>query len=166
MLMHLHLYALSVGMTDTPSPATTAVWTRLIRASAAVQQIVETALDKRGLPPLSSYDTLWEIEKAGSDGIRPFVLRTRLLLPQYDLSRKIERLLKAGYVERQAFDGDGRGQILRLTDEGRRVRAEMWPVYAAALKEAVDSRMTETEALTLARLLGQLIQDEPGRTPF
>lgn len=145
-------------MTKTsPSPATLAVWTGLIRASADLQGRIEAALQAQSLPPLAWYDALWEIEKAGADGIRPFALQDRLLLPQYGLSRLIERMVKAGYVDRRACDGDGRGQMLHLTGAGARVRAAMWPVYAAALRGAVDDRLTPAEAEALARLVQRLI---------
>jgi hypothetical protein len=32
----------------------------------------------------------------------------------------------------------------------------MWPVYGAAMKEAVQDKLTPAEAKTLARLLGKL----------
>lgn len=145
-------------MTKTsPSPATLAVWTGLIRASADLQGRIEAALQAHSLPPLAWYDVLWEIEKAGADGIRPFALQDRLLLPQYGLSRLIERMVKAGYVDRRTCDDDGRGQMLHLTGAGAQVRAAMWPVYAAALMGAVDDRLTEAEAQELARLVQRLI---------
>ena len=140
-----------------PSPVTLAVWTGLIRASADLQGRIEAALQAQSLPPLAWYDALWEIEKAGADGIRPFALQGRLLLPQYGLSRLIDRMVKAGYVDRRACDGDGRGQMLHLTTAGAQVRAAMWPVYAAALKGAVEDRLTEAEAQELARLVQRLI---------
>lgn len=140
-----------------PSPATLAVWTGLIRASADLQNRIEAALRAQSLPPLAWYDALWEIEKAGVDGIRPFALQDRLLLPQYGLSRLIERMVKAGYVERRACVGDCRGQMLHLTASGAQVRATMWPIYATALTGAVANRLTEAEAQDLAGLVQRLI---------
>ena len=141
-------------MTD-PHPTTTAVWTRLIRAEAVLTTSIEAALKAQGLPPLGWYDALWEIEKART-GIRPLVLQDRLLLPQYGLSRLVERLDKAGYVTRAACTEDGRGQVLLLTPEGGAVRARMWPVYAGALTAAIEARLGRDEAATLARLLAKL----------
>ncbi len=144
-------------MSDAPAPSTTAVWTRLIRAGSHVQSRIEAALQAQSLPPLAWYDALWEIEQAGADGIRPFALQERLLLPQYGLSRMIERLVKAGYVARRACDEDGRGQRLHLTGSGAAVRTRMWPVYAATLRETVTDKLTTDEALNLARLLARLM---------
>lgn len=141
------------------SPTTTAVWTRLHRASSAVTAAVEAAFKDAGLPPLGWYDVLWEIEKA-PEGIRPLALQDRLLLPQYGLSRLVDRLEKAGYVTRQACETDGRGQVLALTPEGRAVRARMWPIYAAVLAASVEARLSREEAATLARLLARLSAPE------
>jgi DNA-binding MarR family transcriptional regulator len=145
-------------MTD-PTPTTTAIWTRLIRAGSALTASIEAALKAQGLPPLGWYDVLWEIDQAAS-GIRPLALQERLLLPQYGLSRLVERLDKAGYVTRQACEADGRGQVLVLTEAGRAVRARMWPVYSAALVTGLQDRFSREEALTLARLLERLSAPE------
>jgi DNA-binding MarR family transcriptional regulator len=136
------------------APEITAAWTGLMRAAASVQGAVEAALKAEGLPPLGWYDVLWEIEQAGE--VRPFELEPRLLLPQYALSRLVERLVRAGLVARGAVEGDGRGQVLSLTGEGRAMRTRIWPVYAGALRSALGERLTLAEAADLARLLRKL----------
>ena len=137
-------------------PATTAIWTRLNRAAQSVQAQVETRLKAAGLPPLTWYDVLWEIEKSGDAGIRPYALQDRLLLPQYGLSRLAERLVQEGLVLRKPDAEDGRGHLLALTGKGRDLRAAMWPVYANALTDAVGAKLSEREALVLADLLDRL----------
>ena len=96
------------------------------------------ALKAEGLPPLGWYDVLWETEKA-TNGIRPLTLQDRLLLPQYGLSRLVERMVKAGLVARLDCETDGRGQVLVLTEEGRMTRGRMWPVYASALQSQIGA---------------------------
>lgn len=134
-----------------------AVWTRLVRAATAVQARIETALKAQGLPPLGWYDALWEVERAGTEGLRQFELQQRLLLPQYGLSRLLARIAEAGLIARAPCPVDGRGQILTITAEGRHVRAAMWPVYAAAMEEAVGGKLTEAEAVLLAGLLARFV---------
>ncbi|WP_284163514.1 MarR family winged helix-turn-helix transcriptional regulator [Frigidibacter sp. SD6-1] len=145
-----------------PPPQIVAVWTALMRASRQVREAVERALKAAGLPPLDWYDALWEIEQA-PEGIRPNALETRLLLPQYGLSRLIARLVEAGYVARGPSPGDGRGQLLHLTDAGRAVRRAMWPVYGAALTRTFAGTRAESEAARLAALLKGLTGE--GRPP-
>jgi DNA-binding MarR family transcriptional regulator len=145
-------------MTETftpPAPEIVAVWTRLIRAGRHVRDAIETALKAEGLPPLDWYDALWEVEQA-ADGIRPMTLEERLLLPQYGLSRLVDRLVAAGYVERRPCPADRRGQMLVATDAGRAVRAAMWPVYAGALNATVGAALEREAAAALAAQLGRL----------
>ena len=98
---------------------TTDVWISLASANRRILERVETALKAEGLPSLSWYDALFEIEKAGEDGIRPFELKERLLLPQYGLSRLLDRIGKAGLLTRTDFEGDGRGHIVTITQKGK-----------------------------------------------
>ena len=147
------------GMTQ-PNPQTIAAWTSLVTANRLLLEDIEHSLKKAELPTLGWYDALLEIEKAGDDGIRPFELKERLLLPQYGMSRLLDRMAKAGFVDRQGVEDDGRGQIVRLTQEGRNVRRAMWPVYADALIRCVEQRLSPDEAAELARLLKKLVRIE------
>lgn len=145
-------------MTITLPTATTAIWTLLLRASSRIQDEVEAALKTEGLPPLSWYDALWEIEKAAG-GIRPLVLQGRLLLPQYGLSRLIDRMVKAGLVTRLDCYTDGRGQMLALTAQGLTTRARMWPIYAAVLQAEIGI-LPHDLAVTLVQGLGLLAKTD------
>jgi DNA-binding MarR family transcriptional regulator len=139
-----------------PSPQTIAAWTRLITASQVLLDRIEAALKADGLPPLGWYDALWELEQAKS-GLRPFELQERLLLPQYGMSRLLDRLVTAGLVERLAVEEDGRGQRVRITGTGRDTRERMWPVYAGELCRLVEAPLREGEAEALTASLGRLI---------
>lgn len=169
--MHLHLYGrergnvnidapasllYALGMTQ-PKPQTTAAWIALATANRVVLDAIEEALKAKGLPKLGWYDALLELEKAGDAGIRPFDLKKRLLLPQYGLSRLLDRMVKSGLVDRQGVKDDGRGQIVRLTPKGRNTKQAMWPVYAGSLTQSVEHKLRENEAAELARLLNKLV---------
>ncbi|MCU9836757.1 MarR family winged helix-turn-helix transcriptional regulator [Ruegeria sp. WL0004] len=148
-----------------PTPDPFAVWLPLARAHKAILTHVEAALKSAGLPGLDRYDILWELEQAGPDGLRPFELQGRLLLPQYGVSRLVDRLARAGHLTRSACDGDGRGQVLVLTPEGARVRAAMWAVYAAAMHEAIGDHLAPGEARRLAELLSKLTRPSDASEP-
>lgn len=119
-------------------------------------EVVESALKSAGHPPLAWYDALLELEKAGTDGLRPFELKTRLLLPQYGTSRLLDRMLSAGLVERRDCEEDGRGQIVFISEQGLSVRRAMWPIYARVLSERIGAKLTSRDAVTLVRLLSKL----------
>jgi DNA-binding MarR family transcriptional regulator len=139
-----------------PTSQTTGIWTSLLTVSQDLTDGIEAELKAHGLPKLSWYDALLEIEKAGADGIRPYELKERLLLPQYGTSRLLDRIAKAGLITRQDVKNDGRGLIIRLTPKGRDTRKVMWPIYAAMLVSSIEHRLSNSEAVELGRLLNRL----------
>ncbi len=144
-------------MPQQPNTPVVRAWARLVKAQQLALASVEAALKAAGLPPLGWYDVLLEVERAGPAGLRPVELERTLLLAQYNLSRLVDRLERAGYVERRACQDDGRGQMIAVTEAGRAVRHRMWPVYARAIEAAVGRHLSARDALALDGLLGKLI---------
>jgi len=146
-----------------PSDAAIRAWTRLIRAQQTALAGVEADLKAAGFPPLAWYDVLLELSRLEDGGLRPFALERELLLAQYNLSRLLDRLEQAGYVERQSCPEDGRGQVVVITKAGRAVVKRMWPTYRAAIARHLGAKLSEDEAARLAALLGKLIdaKDRP-----
>jgi DNA-binding MarR family transcriptional regulator len=142
-----------------PNPSKTMVraWARLTKAQQMALTAIEHALKAAELPPLAWYDALLELERAEGNGLRPFELEREMLLAQYNLSRLVDRIEKAGYLERRACDDDGRGQLLVITAAGKQIRRRMWPVYAAAIQSVLGEHLSEKQAEALDALLGALI---------
>ena len=141
-------------MARIPSEAVVHAWTRLVRAQATVLAAVEADLKAAGFPPLAWYDVLLELSRR--DGLRPFEIEACVLLAQYNLSRLLDRLQAAGYVDRRPCPEDGRGQIVLITPAGRELQKRMWPTYRTAIARHVGDRLSEVEAETVARLLEKL----------
>lgn len=131
-------------------------WAGLIRVSQHLLAQVERDLKQAGFPPLAWYDVLLELSHAKMGALRPYALQQAMLLAQYNLSRLLERMVEAGYVERRVCPSDKRGQYVAITDSGKALLRDMWPVYADALRRHVGTKLTEREAATLTRLLGKL----------
>ena len=144
-------------MTQRPSKPVALAWARLMKAQRIALARVEAALKQAGLPPLAWYDVLLELERAGEAGLRPFELERALLLAQYNLSRLLDRIEREGLVERAPCPQDGRGQVVRISEQGKSVREAMWPVYARAIEAAVGSTLGAANAETLAALLGRIV---------
>jgi DNA-binding MarR family transcriptional regulator len=144
------------GMTAAPSESVIRAWTRLVKTARTVLAAVEAELKAAGFPPLGWYDALLELSREKVDGLRPFVLEERLLLAQYNLSRVLDRLEEAGYVERHRHPEDRRGQIVRITPSGRDLVKRMWPAYRTAIARHVGAKLSEGEAGELAALLDRL----------
>jgi DNA-binding MarR family transcriptional regulator len=139
-----------------PSDAAVDAWIALMRAQQVTLLTIERAFREAKLPPHAWYDALWELDRAGAGGLRPFEIERRMLIAQSNISRLLDRLEGQGYVARQPCEEDGRGQTIVITPSGRDLRKRMWPVYARAISEAVGHRVSEREAASLASLLTKL----------
>ncbi|AHK43095.1 putative transcriptional regulator protein, MarR family [Ensifer adhaerens OV14] len=139
-----------------PTPAATQAWIGLMRAQRRVLSAIEADFKRAGLPPLGWYDVLWELVQAEDGKLRPFEIESRTLLAQYNLSRLIDRLEREGLVRREAFDADGRGRWVVVTDKGRATRERMWEVYSGSIEAHVGTKLGTDEAQQLASLLARL----------
>lgn len=150
--MHLHLFR---PMTM-PSEITVQTWIQLARAFAAAMTTIEQALLDNGLPSLSWYDVLLELERVESSGLRQFELEKSLLLKQYSVSRLVEKIEKEGCLQRVASKEDGRGKRLLITQKGKELRQEMWLVYGPKIEQVIGQKISQAQCLELGTLLERL----------
>lgn len=141
-------------------PAVERAWVALMRNQRRVFEAIEQDLRAAGLPPLTWYDVLLELDRAEEGRLRPIEIEKRTLFAQPNLSRMVDRLEREGLVRREAFQDDGRGQWVVITDAGRDKRAAMWSVYGAAIDKHFGARLGPGKADQLADLLALLWQDE------
>ena len=145
-------------MKDIPNKTTVSAWARLMKVQQKALVEIETALAVAELPPLAWYDVLLELERSGDLGLRPFELEREMLLAQYNLSRLVDRIEKAGYVERRACEDDGRGHVIVITTTGRNMRRRMWPIYAQAIQASLGDHLTDKQTEVLNDLLATLLK--------
>lgn len=139
-----------------PSQEVISAWVRLVRTQQTVLPMVERDLKTAGFPPLAWYDVLLELSRHEHGAMRPVELEKHMLLPQYSMSRLVERMVEAGYVERLVCPIDGRGQYVGITASGRTLQKKMSNVYSAAIERRLGARLTNAEAESLSSLLGKL----------
>jgi DNA-binding MarR family transcriptional regulator len=146
-----------------PSEDTVIAWARLIRARDLLVSAAERDAKAEGLPPLEWYDVLLELSRLPEgEGLRPFELEGRLLLAQYNLSRLLDRLAKAGLIEKRPCTSDGRGLVLVITEAGRELRRRSWPAYAAAIERHFGSKLRPGDAEVLGEILTRLVDPKLG----
>jgi DNA-binding MarR family transcriptional regulator len=145
-------------MTHEPAEETVTAWTRLVRAQQVVLSRIEAELKAADFPPLSWYDVLLELGRSGAGKLRPVELERRTLLAQYNASRLLDRMEKAGLIRREANPEDGRSQLISITAEGRALQKRMWRVYGAAIARHVGEKLKPAEAQALAQLLKKLTE--------
>lgn len=136
-----------------PSDITVQTWIHFVRAYGSAMSDIEQALIDNNLPPLSWYDVLLELEKAGNKGLRQFELERALLLKQYSVSRLVEKIEKNQYLRRETSKEDKRGKRLIITDKGKDLRQQMWQVYGPKIDNIIGQKLTQSQCKELSALL-------------
>lgn len=145
-----------------PGEAVTAAWIGLMRAQQIAIRSAERALRRAGLPAYGWYDALWELEKAGDDGLRITEIEQRMLVTQSNVSRLVDRLEAAACIVRRPSLTDGRAQQIVITAAGRAVRAQMWPVYAEVIQTVLGDHVSAEEADRITQILAPVIAEGRG----
>lgn len=110
---------------------------RASRIGALVQQALRGELAELGLT-YAEFEVLTVLSRAGKPyRLRPSELTRSAFLTSGGTSNVLQRLQKAGYVEREANTGDARSRFVQLTPEGLRVTTLALDASARAHREAM-----------------------------
>jgi DNA-binding MarR family transcriptional regulator len=142
---------------DDPNIAYSRVWFYILKSQRKFLLKFSHVLKEQGLGDPVWYEILYEIDQAGSNGRRLGELETKLLLPQYGLSRHVSRLNDAGLIRREFISEGRRKQVLFLTPQGAERLKKIWPLYLDTLKAEMGPLLDTEEAYDLARFLLRLL---------
>jgi DNA-binding MarR family transcriptional regulator len=151
------------------------VWRDFLRAHAAVTRALEEELTDEKSLPLTWYDVLVQLVEAPSRRLRMTELAERVLLSRSGLTRLVDRLVKAGLVERQPCPDDARGMYTVLTATGFARLRDAAPLHLHGVHEHMTSLIEPDELPVLGAVLRRIadahgVPDAPdyaddGRTP-
>lgn len=132
-------------MVNKLSDVETRAWFTFIKAQQIVLEKVDKDLKDKGYPPISWYDVILELDKAQYGRLRQNGLGELILLSKYNVSRLLDRLEKQGLIRREQCVEDTRGTFAVITDRGKKLRKDMWPVYYKSINEHFLSRFSQKE---------------------
>jgi len=131
-------------------------WGALARTHAAVSQRLQEALAQGDYPPLPWYEVLAAVAGAPEERMRMGDLAEALVITRGGLTKLVDRLVKAGLLERTFCDTDRRVSYATLLPTGRELLAEMRPVVIAELKVAFAASLSVREAKDLRDTLDEI----------
>jgi DNA-binding MarR family transcriptional regulator len=131
-------------------------WARLLHAHASTTRALSgSLLAEHGLT-LKDYEALLRLARAEDGRMRRVDLAEELLLTASGVTRLLDGLEAAGYVERAACSTDRRVVYAVITDAGRKKLEEASESHLAAVQALFDERFRPEELEQLAELLGRL----------
>jgi len=128
-------------------------WGALTRTHAAISGRLQEALASADFPPLPWYEVLATLADAPEERLKMGDLAEALVITRGGLTKLVDRLVKAGLLERTFCETDRRVSYATLTPAGRDLLGEMRPVVVAELEVAFAAQLSAAEADALRETL-------------
>jgi DNA-binding MarR family transcriptional regulator len=131
-------------------------WVRFLRAHAAVTRQLSARLENQHGLTLNDFDVLVQLYYAPERSLRRVDLARAVLLTASGITRLLDGLERAGWVEKKACKSDARVSYAALTEAGVAKFEEAQGSHLADIEELFNSSFSKAERTTLAELLGRL----------
>jgi DNA-binding MarR family transcriptional regulator len=131
-------------------------WGALTRTHSAIAGRLQEALAASDFPPLPWYEMLATVADAPEQRMKMGDLAESLVITRGGLTKLVDRLIKAGLMERTFCETDRRVSYATLLPAGRDLLDEMRPVVVAELKVAFAANLSERQADELRGMLEQV----------
>jgi DNA-binding MarR family transcriptional regulator len=132
---------------------------RLLVCAAHLERAIVAALQPFGLS-FGDFDVLNTLRRRGdAQGAKPGELARSSLITSGAMTSRLDRLERAGLIERRPDPTDRRGVLVRLTEQGERLAEEALHAVIAAdedFLEPLSRRQRDSVASALRRLLLRL----------
>lgn len=125
-----------------PSPHLDA-WRAVVTSHATVTERVQRALAAADLPPLSWFELLSAVERSPRGRPRMSELAEALTLSRGGITKLVDRLEEAGYIERISCAEDRRSLQAELTPAGEKMLEEMREVCEGELDRHLRAMSAE-----------------------
>jgi len=143
-------------MTSVSAPSRLEAWVTFLRTHAAVTRALNAdLLNGHGLT-LNDYEVLLHLSRADGGMMRRVDLAESVLLTASGITRLLDGLERAGYVEKRSCATDARVSYAMLTRAGREKLAAAAATHLAGVEDRFTGRYSNAELETLAELLGRL----------
>jgi DNA-binding MarR family transcriptional regulator len=157
----LHMQASSVDAAHPLTAAELASWRGFLRAHSAIVRDLDDELREAHDLSLHEYEVLLLLGGAVEQRMRMSDLAAAVLLSQSGLTRLVDRLVRAGSVERTRCAEDRRGLNAQLTEAGRARLEHARPTHLRGIRARF---LDHFDAAELAILAGFWERLAPGAT--
>lgn len=131
-------------------------WKAFLRAHAAVMRVLDDELEAEQGIPLTYFDVLIQLWRAGGR-LRMSDLADAVLLSRSGITRLVDRMGRDGLVRREPCPTDRRALYAVLTPEGKTALQKALPVHLRGVAEHFARHLSDREAKTLSAALGRLV---------
>lgn len=142
-------------MTRWLDDAEMAAWVAFVETHGDLLAALESDLAPTGLT-LGDYQVLVYLSEAETHSMRMCDLAELLQLSPSGLTRRLDGLVRAGWVERRGSASDRRVMLAVLTDAGRTQLADAAPAHVASVRHRIIDRLDAHEVDALAAIFAKI----------
>jgi DNA-binding MarR family transcriptional regulator len=132
-------------------------WFGLLHAHAAVVRKVDAELAARQRLSLSAFEVLGRLALAPDGTLSVSDLARQVAISPSRVSRVVDELTRAGYIERRACSTDARISYCAITDAGRDVVAEAGATFDDAIRQHFLEHLSDDEVAQLGAIWTKLL---------
>ena len=125
-------------MAKTGADETTRLWEGLTRAHNLMTAALEKDLVPQAGVPLAWYEVLRHLTQAPGGLLRFQELAKVSGITDSGASRRLDQMIKAGFIDRQSCPTDRRGVYAHITDRGRSAYQRAHKVFVRSLTKNLD----------------------------
>jgi DNA-binding MarR family transcriptional regulator len=144
------------------SPLEQRAWRAFVSASLVVTAELEADLMARHRLSLGEYAVLANLSESEDRRLRMTDLAQQLSLSPSGLTRRLDRLVREGFVARESCPTDRRSVYAALTEAGLAKLAKAAPDHVAGVRRLVVDRLDRYQLAELADVLEQVRAGCPG----
>jgi DNA-binding MarR family transcriptional regulator len=128
-------------------------WRALVARTTGLLATLDRELQAEHGLSLGDYEVLVRLEDAPGHFMRMTDLATALHLSPSGITRRVDGLVRAGWVDRRQCPTDRRGQNALLTDLGEKKLDECAPTHVQGVREHFIDRLSPRQLANLASAL-------------
>lgn len=132
-------------------------WRAYLHATAALHAQLDRELQRDSGLPHGYYEVLVHLSEAPGRTVRMSELADRTRSSRSRLSHAVSRLEEQGWVRREACEGDRRGQMCVLTDEGFAVLERAAPGHVEGVRTHLFDQLTPEQVTSLRTISEALV---------
>jgi DNA-binding MarR family transcriptional regulator len=141
---------------STLAPSRIESWVSFLRAHSAItRQLNADLLNVHGLT-LNDYEVMLLLSRAEGRRMRRVDLAQSVVLTASGITRLLDGLERAGYVEKDSCASDARVSYAKLTNAGHSKLKDAAATHLRGVEELFTGRFSDAELVQLGSLLGRL----------
>jgi len=137
------------------------VWRALVVATGSLMASLDAELQAEHGLSLAEYEVLVGLSEEPSRSMRMTDLASLLHLSPSGLTRRLDTLVRRGWVRRERCPSDRRGSFAVLTDEGYVRLEEAAPTHVRGVREHFLSQLSPRQLANLGAALNAITPEHP-----